>query len=191
MTKRILMAGVLGTLAMFIWTFVAHMLLPLGEAGVRQIDNEQPLLSAMQSTIPEHGLYLFPKMSPGTDETQYGQQIANGPSGFMVYFPKRDFSFGKALGLEFLTELAQGLIAAYLLSLTRASTFGERLGFYALAGVAVAIATNASYWNWYGFPTVYVASYAFTQWVCFLCAGLVAAAMKIGAAPKVAIAVAG
>jgi hypothetical protein len=35
MTKRILLAGLLGGLAMFIWQSVAHVVLPLGEAGIQ------------------------------------------------------------------------------------------------------------------------------------------------------------
>jgi hypothetical protein len=33
MTKNILLAGLLGGLALFAWESVAHMALPLGEAG--------------------------------------------------------------------------------------------------------------------------------------------------------------
>lgn len=181
MNKRVLIAGVLGAVAMFLWTFIAHMLLPLGEAGVKQIDNEQPLLSAMQSTLSARGIYLFPKMAPGSDETQYGKQIASGPSGMLIYFPKRDFSFGQALGIEFSTELLQALVATSLLSLTRLGTFGGRLGFYAILGLIAAVATNGSYANWYGFPLAYTSAYMLTNWMGYFCAGLVAAAMKIGA----------
>jgi hypothetical protein len=34
MTKRIILASVLGGIAMFIWTSTAHMVSPLGEAGI-------------------------------------------------------------------------------------------------------------------------------------------------------------
>ena len=68
----------------------------------------------------------------------------------------------------------------YLLTLTRIHTFGGRLGFFSLMGVGVAAATNVSYWNWYGFPGTYTVAYAFTGFVGYLCAGLVAGAMKIG-----------
>jgi hypothetical protein len=37
MTKRYFIAGVLGGIVMFIWTSIAHMALPLGEAGIREI----------------------------------------------------------------------------------------------------------------------------------------------------------
>jgi hypothetical protein len=178
--QRILLAGVLGAVAMYLWTFIAHMFLPLGEAGIRQIENEQPLLTQMSATLNEHGIYLFPRMAPGTSEAQYQKLVETGPSGLMVYFPKRQFAFGQSLAVEFLTELVQALIAAWLLSLTRVRTFAGRVGFYAALGILAAISTNLSYWNWYGFPTLYTASYSLTGWTGYLCAGLVAAAMKLG-----------
>ncbi len=178
MNKRVFLAGVLGAVAMFIWSSIAHMALPLGEAGVQQIDKEDALLTTPQSTLSSHGLYMFPKM--GTDQAQNEKKIAAGPSGLLIYFPTRDFVFGKSLAIEFVTQLLQALIAVYLLSLTSIATFGGRLGFFALVGLLAAIATNISYWNWYGFPVTYTCAYMFTGWVGYICAGLVAAAMKIG-----------
>src|SRR6266850_1377456 len=185
MNKRVFLAGVLGAAAMFLWSGIAHMALPLGEAGVQQIDKEDALLSTLQSTLSSHGLYMFPKMVPGTSETEYQKKIASGPSGLLIYFPSRDWTFGKSLAIEFVTELIQALIAAYLLSLTTLGTFPKRFGFYVILGLLAAIATNISYWNWYGFPVTYTASYMFMGWVGYLCAGSVAAVMKIGG-PKTA-----
>lgn len=63
---KILLAGVLGGIAMFIWTSIAHLVLPLGEAGIREIPNESAVLSAMQSNISDqNGLYIFPGMGVG------------------------------------------------------------------------------------------------------------------------------
>lgn len=46
--RRIFLAALLGAIAMFIWTSIAHMALPLGEAGIREIHNEAAVLDAMQ-----------------------------------------------------------------------------------------------------------------------------------------------
>ena len=51
--KRIFLAALLGAIAMFIWTAIAHMALPLGEAGIREIPNEAAVLGAMQSNIAQ------------------------------------------------------------------------------------------------------------------------------------------
>jgi hypothetical protein len=138
------------------------MALPLSDAGVQQIVSEQALLSAMQSTITASGIYLFPKMPPGEDQAAYEQKIASEPCGLLVYPATRNFNVVKLLGGELLSELLQTLLAAYLLSMTHLRTFSARLGFYAVLGAIAAIATNVSYWNWYGFPAAYTGGYMFT-----------------------------
>ena len=64
-----------------------------------------------------------------------------------------------------------------LLSQTRLISFASRLGFVIVAGMLATIATNVSYWNWYGFPATYTAAYMTTGVVGFICLGLVAAAV--------------
>ena len=56
---RILLAGVLGGIVMFIWTSIAHMPLPLGEAGINEIPNESAVLGAMQSSIGDTPTFIF------------------------------------------------------------------------------------------------------------------------------------
>jgi hypothetical protein len=63
-----------------------------------------------------------------------------------------------------------------LLAQTRLASFASKLGFVVAAGLLAALATNISYWNWYGFPLTYTAAYMTTEIVGFICVGLVAAA---------------
>ncbi len=184
--NRTFLAGLLGGIAMFVWTSIAHMALPLGEAGTGEMPNEAAVLSAMQSSIAEKsGLYVFPGFGLGpnpTKEEQHeamkhmGENLAKHPSGILIYHPagSRPLMMVRWLSIEFATELAEAFLVVYLLSLTGLTTFAGRLGFVLLGGVLAAIATNVSYWNWYGFPTVYTLSYMFIQLVGFLCVGLVA-----------------
>jgi len=51
--------------AMFVWLFVAHEFLPLGEMGVGEIPNEAAVLAAVRSALPQGGLYLFPGFGLG------------------------------------------------------------------------------------------------------------------------------
>ncbi len=76
---------------------------------------------------------------------------------------------------EYGTELVEAFLVLFLLAQTRLTSYGARVGFVLLAGLLAAIATNISYWNWYGFPAVYTASYMSIQLVGFLCVGLVGA----------------
>jgi len=185
--KRIFLAGLLGGIAMFIWTSIAHMALPLGEAGIREIPNEAALLDAMRSSIGKKpGLYLFPGLGLGSNPTHeerseamkhMGENLARNPSGILMYHPpgSRPLNMVRWLSIEFVTELAEAFLVVFLLAQTRLTNFGTRVGFIVTGGILAAIATNISYWNWYGFPKVYTMSYMFIQLVGFLCVGLVAA----------------
>ena len=188
-TTRILLAGLLGAVAMFAWTAIAHMATPLGEAGVQNTMKDEELLSALKSTVKDKdGFYMYPSMGLAPDAThdqqseameKYPEKLEKNPSGFFIYHPaaSRPMNMGKYLTVEFITELVEAFLAVWLLSQTRIVTFGGRVGFVTAVGIVAAIATNVSYWNWWGFPTVYTASYIFIQVVGFFLVGLVAAIM--------------
>ncbi|HTT62987.1 MAG TPA: hypothetical protein VMG35_14135 [Bryobacteraceae bacterium] len=188
MTKRVLLAGLAGGVVMYIWIALAHMVLPLGEAGIKEIPNEPAVLSAMRSSLGDSaGLYLFPGMGLGPNATapqkqaaaqQYGQKLAVNPSGILMYNPPGIQALQPRMFIaEFLKEVIEVLLAVTLLAQTRLATYASRLGFMAGVGVLASIGTNISYWNWYGFPVAYTAAYMTTQIVGYVCAGLVAAAM--------------
>lgn len=183
---KILLAAILGGIAMFIWTSIAHMVLPLGETGIRELPNEAAVLDAMKTNIGEsRGLYIFPGTGLGPDATreqkkeamkQMNEKLASNPSGLLMYYPPgRKFAFGRLLSVEFATELLEAILVVFLLAQTRIDSFIGRVGFVFVAGILAAIATNVSYWNWYGFPKRYTVAYMFIQVVGFLCVGIVAA----------------
>jgi len=181
-----LLAGVLGGLAFFFWSFVAHDVLPLGKAGIKEIPNEPAVLAAMKANMPENGLYLLPGLGLPEDATRSQQaaamearmhKVETGPSGFLAYHPSLQFSFGKALVVELGTNILQVLLAVILLGQTSLVSFAARWRFITVAGILAGISTNISYWNWYGFPGSYTLAYICTVAMGFVFAGLVAAAI--------------
>jgi hypothetical protein len=186
MTKRVLLAGLLGGFAMFLWSGLAHNVLPLGEVGVQEIPNESGVLAAMHGSMREtSGLYLFPGTGAGPNASRqqkreamknYQAKLDTNPSGLVIYNPPGSRVLSpRLLVTEFLTELIEALIVVFLLAQTRLSTFASRVGFVLLAGILAAITTNMSYWNWYGFPGNYTAAYMFVEIVGYLVVGVVAA----------------
>jgi hypothetical protein len=186
--KRVILAGILGGIAMFIWTSIAHMVLPLGEAGLKELPNESAVMTALQSNLGEkRGLYIFPGYGAGENPTReqkseamkhMDERLAQNPSGLLMYYPAgRKMSMPRLLGVEFATECLEVLLTAFLLSQTVLAGLGKKFGFFLVAGVLAAIATNVSYWNWYGFPKHYTGSYMLIQVVGFAVAGLVAGSL--------------
>ena len=187
MTMRLVLAAVLGAIAMFFWSFIAHTVLPLGEAGIKEIPKEKEVAAALANSIGDNpGLYVFPGPGVGPNATreekrkameQMSKDYASKPSGFLVYHSpgSRPFAFGKWLTFEFAFELLACLLAVFLLAQTRHTSFGARLGFVTVLGIAVAVWTNLSYWNWHGFPRRYTAAFICTEVIAFIFAGVVIA----------------
>lgn len=188
MAKKILLAGVLGGVAMFLWGALAHIVLPIASLGTKDIPNEEAMLAAMRTNLPQPGFYFFPGLgvplsAPRAEVNaamaRHAQKSESGPSGIMVYFPsgRKEMAPGQFL-TEFGNNIAQGFLAVLLLSFaTGLRSYASRVGFVALAGLMAGITTNVSYWNWYGFPGNYTAGYAFTEIMGYVCVGLVAAAI--------------
>src|SRR5260370_5632 len=103
-SARLLVAVSLGGLTLFVWMFVAHEFLGLGEMGVGEIPNEAVVLNAMRGAIPETGLYIFPGFGLGPKPTnaqrnaampEYMKKYERSPHGVLVYHsPSGPFSFG-------------------------------------------------------------------------------------------------
>ncbi len=193
MTTRAFVAAILGGITMFIWSFLAHDLLPLGETGMREFKDEAAMLDALKTNLGDaHGLYHFPGHKAGPNATRQEksdamkhamEKAASGPSGVLLYHPTREFSFGKLLGIEFATELLEAMLVVFLLTQTGIESFSGRIGFVFVAGILAAITTNIPYWNWYGFPSNYTAAYMSIEIIGFLCVGLVAALLLKNKSP--------
>jgi hypothetical protein len=182
-----LLAAVLGGLAFFAWSTIAHLFLGLGNVGISEIPNEQVVVSSVKANITQPGMYIFPGFGLGPDATQ-SQRMAKmpelapkmkaGPVGIMVVHPEgADPVSPRQMITEFVTNVVQILLAVILLGHTALSSFMARWRFITIAGILAAISTNISYWNWYGFPGNYTLAYVCTIAMGFVFAGLVVAAL--------------
>ncbi len=170
---RVLTAGLLGGLAMFVWSAVANIALPLGTMGMSTSPEETRILTALNGSLANNdGLYVLPAAA-------MSGKAPRGASAFLVYHgPAYDLSITPAkLAGELATEVLGALLAAFLLGFTRLSSFAGRTGFVVSLGLLVAGMTNLSYLFWFGFPLEYTLAYGFTQLVGFALAGLVIAAV--------------
>jgi hypothetical protein len=179
---RVLIAGVLGALAMFVWTSVAHMFTPLGQIGMLSIPNEDSVLVPMQTAMGDKaGLYFFPGVDVNDPNgmTAYEEKAKTVPWGILIYHPPGPDAGMSPMQLvaEFVKELAQTLIAAFLLSLTVIATYLMRVVFVSLISVSAALSTNVSYLIWYKFPADYTLGYMSIEIISGIVAGLVIAAV--------------
>ncbi len=183
MTKRILLAGILGGVALFLWGGLSHMVLGLGERGVTNLPTQQPMMDTMRTSLPQSGFYFFPEVD--ASGKMRGDQVG-GPWGVLIYHASGATSaMGRQLTIECLTNIVQALVAAFLLSLAVGLTsYTSRVGFVVLAGLMAGAAMTIEYWNWYGFPANYTGGMLADRFIGFLIVGLVVAAFIKPAAAR-------
>ena len=182
MAKRVVIAGILGGVVIFLWGYLAHTVLGLGEVGIKELSNEQAVVGALRASTSEPGFYFFPGvgMTTGASPEQMRaamQKTAGGPYGIVIWHPSgAEYITPRRLGVQFGLNVVQALFAAILLSCaTGLSSYVSRVGFVFLAGLLAALSTNIEYWNWYSFPSNYTLGYMATQIIGFLLAGFVVA----------------
>ena len=184
--KRIVLAGLAGGIVMFVWNFVAHDVLPLGQAGIKEMSNEAPALSAIRAATGDAaGFYIFPGMGLASNATpqqrqaamqQYQAKLDANPSGILIYHPPgARMMTGGQLSTELITEIIEALLAVILMAQAHLLRYTSRVGYVVLIGILTSMTTNIPYWNWYGFPTIYTIGAVIANLIGFFCVGLVAA----------------
>jgi hypothetical protein len=157
MNGRVIVAGLLGGLALFLWGTLSHMALGLGELGVSKFPNEAAVLASLGEQVKEGGLYVFPMEE---DPAKWEEVFARYPSGVAsIQPPGSPLAFGRRLGVELATNVLGTLLAVLLLGGLAARTLetvGQRAMTGATLGAFASISIDASYWNWYNFPSAYL-----------------------------------
>ena len=171
MNARVVGAGLLAGVAAFAWGSLSHMVLGLGEAGVSALPNQPAVLDTLARNVSERGLYIFPYEA---DPARWEESFRSHPHGILALSPAgEELAFPRRLAIELATSLAGGLLAAMLFAAAPMAFGTWKAG--AMAGAALglfgSIAIDASYWNWYGFPTLYLAAQMADQILAWAIAG--------------------
>jgi len=98
MTKRILLAGILGGIANVCVASLAHMMLPLGQTGIKEI-SERRLCAERDARQPGRKVWYVHVSGNGVGRQSYprakrrprcnttGRSLAANPSGLLIYHP--------------------------------------------------------------------------------------------------------
>jgi hypothetical protein len=178
---RIVIAGLLGGLVMFLWGAIAHTVLPLGEAGFSQPRNEDIVLAAMKTGLPDDAAYILPAMSRERMHDKaamdaYVTKTRSSPYAFVVYKAQGGSitEMTRPLIVQWVSDTLAALIVAAILAGLVAG-FGRRVLVAGALGAFSWLAISVPFWNWYGFPWLMTAGTLVEQVVGWLLAGCVSA----------------
>jgi hypothetical protein len=188
---RIILAGIIGGIVMFVWSFVVHTVLHLPkEMGPQQIQNEDAVVAALKQSIPGSGVYAFPWMDMSQDmtpeqEKAWTDRYQAGPNGLLVYRSVGDEPMApKKLVIEGVADVLAAIVAASILTMMACTFAGRVAGAFAI-GVIAWLCISVSNWNWWGFTFGYIGGEAIDIVGGWLIAGIVMA-MMIGKARRAA-----
>jgi hypothetical protein len=175
--KRILLAGLLGGLAAFIWSAIAHMNPLTAALGLSLLnEKEDAVMASLRGTVEKPGLYFFPgrdmsKSMTNEQEAAWTERYKAGPSGLLLLQPKGGNPMeARQLVVEFLSAVLCAVTAATILartigSLTCRAFRVARIGLFGWLAISV------SQWNWYHFPFSFIALDLLDQAIGWLLAG--------------------
>lgn len=152
--RTIVIGALLGGITLFGWSFIAH-LPPLGTAGERTLPPQA--LAAMRPLLHERAVYI-------------------APPAVVAYNPHP-----AAAASYFITELIADFLAAAFGALIAANLTGSywrRVLVLAAIGMIGTTDIDAGYWNWYGYPTSYLAAQFVDHVGGWLAAGIVLARLR-------------
>jgi hypothetical protein len=184
---RLILGALLGGFVLFMWGFVSHMMLPLGEMGMKFGPGDDSIMvTAMQERFTQgEGVYLVPSF----DKADHGDQAKMsawaakakaGPYAVIMYTPQGVRGNPDTMMPQLPIEFATNVFCALLVSILIAGIGGgylKRVGMITVMGVFAGVAVLVPYWNWYYFPTEFVIGGLISHGVGWLLAGLAIAAV--------------
>jgi hypothetical protein len=176
MQMRVIIAAVVGGALLFLWGFVAHMLLPFSENAMKPVPNEAAVVEALRANVTENGVYFVPYLNYAkaseADQKAFSEKIANGPSGLLVLRTHHDMDMVPELPYEAISNVLAALVAALAVAGLGIRGYGRRVGTIFAFGVVAWLSISVSQWTWYGFSTEFLISDLVDQWGGWLLAGL-------------------
>lgn len=189
MLKSLVLGTILGGVVAFIWSSISWEVLPWHEQGFHSFQNDEEVSAVIASHITESGNYILPGRPPMEGmsaeqkkavETTLIAKMQKGPVMFAAIRRGGFGSFAAGLIKQFLILAAGAFLLTWLLLQTSGLSYGQRVIFLAVAGLAASVVSDLPNWNWWGFSGSYTAVMVADSTLTWLFAGLVIAKVARG-----------
>ena len=159
--KNWLIAILLGTLALFVWSAFSWMVLQLHDNSFKNIPESVVLAADFKSTMPAAGVYHYPGLPTDGNWEAAMKKAEEGPAiSLMVFLPDGITPFSP---ISFLLSLCLNLLAVamacYFLMQTNLATYGSKVLFVAMLGLFAGVVVEIPKGMWFNFPASHVIPY--------------------------------
>lgn len=171
--KRNLLLSVPAGLVLFVWGFVSWAVLPWHNMVTNQFTDEVAVAQVLKANSPRQGVYFLPYSEKDHGPDQLGAFVNVLPQG-------TEMNMGKQMATAVATQILGALLVLILLGQTSGLRYWGKVGFFALAGLAIGFVSHMPYWNWFGFSTTYTLVMILDTCMAWLLAGLAVARFAKG-----------
>jgi hypothetical protein len=175
---RIIIAGILGGIVMFVWSFLSHEVFQIGDSGVKMLPNEAAVVACLKTNVSDPGFYLIPGMDMAhateADQAAWLEKYKAGPNAILIYHPTGQVGMMKMLGIELASNVVACWLVAFILAMGIPS-FIKKVIAATLIGFVGWVSILVSYWNWYRYPDQVVLAELCDQVIGWFLAGIVLA----------------
>ena len=151
---RVILAGILGGIALFIWGYISWMVLPWHNTSLHRWANEQVVSDAINANSPMSGVYI----SPMKYDTNATSSNAEAP---MIFVSITRNGMQSPMWVPALVTLFAEIVAACIVAwmLFRTSNLGffSCVSFVTVFGIAAGIVSHIPYMTWFGFGYYFTA----------------------------------
>ena len=178
---KVIKAGILGGIVLFIWSAISWMILPWHENTLNKFKVEPAIVQAITANITGPGIYFSPqvKESAGQAKDTVASDTQANTAEPMIFAAVSTIgktnAMARAMGISFITQVLSAMFVAWLLLQAKGLSFIGRVGFVIVFALAASLITHIPYWNWFGFDTHYTFVEISDLLVSWFLAGLVLA----------------
>ncbi len=162
---RVILAGILGGIAIFMVGGVSHSVFFLQSRAAVALPDESALVETIKVQKLEPGVYGFPEipmnakpeeMKAKTEEHE--KKYMDGPNGLLFIGRTGEKPMApRELGMEFGSNVLAALLCSFVLAcMSPRNGFTTRLAVCFLIGLISWLSIDASYGIWYRFPNLWV-----------------------------------
>jgi len=148
--KKILIGSLVGAIIMFIWSFLAWMILPVHENTYKYTDKQDAILQVLAESNLESGMYGMPS-APTKEEQMKIMEENKGKPGAAIQYLKEDPGMGAnqyIFGLLF--NFIMVFAASMLLVNNMNGSFFSRWWMVMMFAVVIIFGIYLMQWNWMG-----------------------------------------
>jgi hypothetical protein len=184
MLKSLVLGTILGGLVAFVWSSISWEVLPWHEKPILSFQNDEEVSAVIRSHTVKSGVYILPggpPMETMTSEQKKAAQatlmekMQKGPVMFAAVRREGFGSYAKGLVIQLLSLMAAAFLLTWLALQTSGLSYGKRVLFLGVVGLAAGVITELPNWNWWGFSGSYTLVMIADATLTWLIAGLVIA----------------